>query len=70
MTMDEPTRCRQCGAPARIVGRSRPGSTAGPVEHVKTGWERDHWFTATVDSLDLRPAPTAAELPAVPVPVA
>lgn len=68
MTRDEPTRCPQCGA-VRIAGRSWPGSTAGPVEHVKTGCERDHGFPATVDSLDLRPAPTAAEPPPVPIPV-
>jgi hypothetical protein len=43
-----------CRAPARIVDRWSWGSTDGPVEHVKTGCERGHWFTPTVDSLDLR----------------
>lgn len=43
----EPT----CRAPARIVDRWTFGSTNGPVEHVKTGCERGHWFTPTVDSL-------------------
>ena len=40
-----------CRAPARIVDRWTFGSTDGPVEHVKTGCERGHWFTPTVDSL-------------------
>ena len=43
-----------CQAPARIVARWTFGSTDGPVEHVKTGCERGHWFTPTVDSLDLQ----------------
>jgi hypothetical protein len=45
-----------CGAPARIVDRWTCGSSDGPVEHVKTGCERGHWFTPTVDSLSLQPA--------------
>jgi hypothetical protein len=56
-----------CGAPARIVDRWTWGSTHGPVEHVKTGCEPGHWSTPTVDSLDPRPAPTAADLSSVPV---
>src|SRR5215218_371500 len=32
----------------------------GPVEHIKTGCERGHWFTPTVDSLDLEPVPARA----------
>jgi hypothetical protein len=51
-----------CGAPARIVDRWTFGSTDGPVEHVKTGCERGHWFTPTVDSLDLHSARSAASL--------
>jgi hypothetical protein len=44
-------------------------STDGPVEHVKTGCERGHWFTPTVESLHLQPAAAAAASPAlVPVP--
>jgi hypothetical protein len=43
-----------CQAPARIVDRWTFGSTDGPVEHVKTGCERGHWFTPTVDSLNLQ----------------
>ena len=49
-----------CRAPARIVDRWTLGSTGGPVEHVKTGCERGHWFTPTVDSLDLEPVPARA----------
>ena len=60
--------CPQCGAPARITERFRLDSTAGPVEHVKTGCERGHWFTPTVDSLHLQPATTAASPALVPVP--
>ena len=53
-----------CRAPARIVDF---GSTDGPVEHVKTGCERGHWFTPTVESLDR--APTTAEASPIPVSV-
>jgi hypothetical protein len=49
-----------CRAPARIVDRWTFGSSDGPVEHVKTGCERGHWFTPTVDSLGLRPAAVPA----------
>jgi hypothetical protein len=58
-----------CRAPARIVDRWTWESTSGPVEHVQTRCERGHWFTPTVDSLDLQPAPTAAGPSPVPVPV-
>jgi hypothetical protein len=57
-----------CGAPARIVDRWTFGSTSGPVEHVKTGCERGHWFTPMVGSLDLRPVTAAASRVPVPVP--
>jgi hypothetical protein len=56
-----------CRAPARIVDRWTWESTAGPVEHVRTSCERGHWFTPTVDLLDPRPAPTAAEPSPMPV---
>jgi hypothetical protein len=59
----EPT----CRAPARIVDRWTWGSSDGPVEHVKTGCERGHWFTPPVDSLDLRPIPAAATRSLAPV---
>ena len=60
--------CPQCGAPAQITERFRLASTDGPVEHVKTGCERGHRFTPTVDSLHLQPATTAASPALVPVP--
>jgi hypothetical protein len=44
-----------CAAAARIVDRWTWGSSDGPVEHVKTGCERGHWFTPTVHSLDVQP---------------
>jgi hypothetical protein len=47
-------------APARSVDRWTWGSSDGPLEHVKTGCERGHWFTPTVDSLDLEPVPARA----------
>jgi hypothetical protein len=56
-----------CRAPARMVDRWTWASTAGPVEHVKTSCERGHWFTLTVNLLDPRPAPTAAEPSPMPV---
>ena len=49
-----------CAAAARIVDRWTFESTNGPVEHIKTGCERGHWFTSTVDSLDLLPVPAKA----------
>jgi hypothetical protein len=57
-----------CRAPASIVDRWTFSSTDGPVEHVKTGCERGHWFTPTVESLHLQPATTAASPALVPVP--
>jgi hypothetical protein len=55
-----------CGAPARIVDRWTWGSSDGPVEHVKTGCERGHWFTPTVESLRPQPATTEASPALVP----
>jgi hypothetical protein len=55
-----------CRAPARIVDRWTFGSTGGPVEHVKTGCERGHWFTPTVESLHLQHATAAASQALVP----
>jgi hypothetical protein len=52
----EPT----CWASAQVVDRWIWGSTDGPVEQVKTGCERGHWFTPTVESLELHSARTAA----------
>ena len=56
-----------CRAPARIVDRWTFVSTSGPVEHVKTGCERGHWFTPPVESLRLQPATTAAATQLAPV---
>jgi hypothetical protein len=56
-----------CRAPARIVDRWTFGSTSGPVEHVKTGCERGHWFTPLVESLDPQPPATDARPALVPV---
>jgi hypothetical protein len=55
-----------CGAPARIVDHWTFGSTSGPVEHVKTGCERGHWFTPTVASLRFLPVPAEASPALVP----
>jgi hypothetical protein len=43
------------------VDRWSWGSSDGPVEHVKTGCERGHWFTPTVASLHLQPTTTTTE---------
>jgi hypothetical protein len=51
-----------CRATARIAYRRCWGSSDGPVEHVKTQCERGHWFTPTVDSLELRLAAATAAL--------
>jgi len=66
--MPDTISCPQCGAPAQITERFRLDSTDGPVEHVKTGCERGHWFTPTVDLLPFQPATTAASPALVPVP--
>ena len=60
-------RTRPAEQPARIVDRWTFESTDGPVEHVKTGCERGHWFTPTVESLDR--APTTAQASPIPVSV-
>jgi hypothetical protein len=56
-----------CSASARVVDRWIWGSTDGPVEHVKIGCERGHWFTPTVESLELDSARTVASPSLVPV---
>jgi hypothetical protein len=55
-----------CRAPARIVDRWTLGSTAGPVEHVKTACERGHWFTPRVEALHPHPATAASPAPPYP----
>jgi hypothetical protein len=49
--MDTPISCPQCGAPARITERFRLDSTAGPVEHLKTGCVNNHWLTPLAETL-------------------
>jgi hypothetical protein len=63
--MDEPIPCPQCGAPARVTERFWLRSTAGPVEHLKTGCVNSHWLTPPAETLaGARPAtlPAAAQL--------
>ncbi len=63
--MNEPIPCPQCGAPARITERFWLPSTAGPVEHLKTGCVNHHWLTPPAKTLaGARPAagPMAAQL--------
>jgi hypothetical protein len=57
-----------CAAPAEIVDRWEFGSTAGPIEHVKTRCLRGHLFTVPVEPLDLDQA--LRKILAAPVPVA
>ena len=56
-----------CQAPAWVYDRWIWPTTDGPVEHVKTGCERGHWFSPTMGSLDLQPAingrPTPVSVP-------
>ena len=62
--MDTPIPCPQCGAPAEITERFQLGSTAGPVEHLKTGCVDNHWLTPLAETLAgalPNPAPAAAE---------
>jgi hypothetical protein len=59
--MDKAIPCPQCGAPARITERFRLGSTAGPVEHLKTGCVNNHWLTPLAETLA---APRPATVPA------
>jgi hypothetical protein len=65
MVMDEPIACPQCGTPARITERFWLASTAGPVEHLKTGCVNDHWLTPraeTVAGAQPVPIPAATQL--------
>jgi alpha-beta hydrolase superfamily lysophospholipase len=57
--MDESIPCPQSGTPARITERFRLASTAGPVEHLKTGCVNQHWPTARAETLaGAQPDPT------------
>jgi hypothetical protein len=65
--MDKPIPCPQCGAPAQITERFRLDSTAGPVEHLKTGCVNNHWLTPPAETLaHAQPDPTPAIAAAVP----
>jgi hypothetical protein len=68
MTMDEPIRCPQGGAPARITERFRLGSTAGPVEHLKIGCGNHHWLTPLAETLPA-PGPTPSRRQRSPRPL-
>jgi hypothetical protein len=59
--MHQPIPCPQCGAPAQITERFWLGSTAGPVEHVKTGCVNNHWLTPLAEMVQ-------GAVPAVPAP--
>jgi hypothetical protein len=52
--------CPQCGASARISERFWLGSTAGPVEHLKTGCVNHHWLTPLAETIGAQPDPTPA----------
>jgi hypothetical protein len=47
-----------CPAPAWVYQRWTWPSTAGPVEHAKTGCDAGHWFTPTAATLTPFRAPT------------
>jgi hypothetical protein len=44
--------CAGCGLPAEVEGWSTVGSTAGPVEHVRTRCIQRHWYLMPRDMLD------------------
>jgi hypothetical protein len=68
--MDEPIACPQCGAPAQVTERFWLASTAGPIEHLKTGCVNNHWLTPLAEPEPARgtrqavPAEVLAPLPA------
>src|SRR5829696_8620874 len=66
--MDEPIPCPQCGAPARITERFRLGSTAGPVEHLKTGCVNNHWLTPLAEMVRGQAAGRTRRSPGSPCP--
>ena len=64
--MDEPIACPHCGAPAQITERFWLDSTAGPVEHLKTGCVNNHWLTPLAETLtSTKPEPIPAAAAAV-----
>jgi hypothetical protein len=59
--------CPQCGAAARITERFKLESTAGPVEHLRTGCVNNHWLTPLAKSVaGAQPEPTPAAAVTVP----
>ena len=65
--MNTPIPCPQCGAPAQITERFHLDSTAGPVEHLRTGCVDNHWLTPLAETLaGARPIPTPAAAEAMP----
>jgi hypothetical protein len=59
--------CPQCGAAARITERFKLESTAGPVEHLRTGCVNNHWLTPLAESVaGAQPEPTPAAVVTVP----
>jgi hypothetical protein len=57
-------RCPQCDLPANIVDRFSLTGTDGPVNHVKTVCVAGHWFTPTVDEVEMFSAPVPQAAPA------
>ena len=56
-----------CQVPACVRDRWTWGSRHGPVEHVKTGRERGHWFTPPSTRSSRRPTrPTRPTVPRQP----
>jgi hypothetical protein len=67
--MDEPIACPQCGAPAQVTARFWLASTAGPIEHLKTGCVNNHWLTPLAEMVEgARPAAHAPAVPELAVP--
>ena len=65
--MNIPIPCPQCGAPAQITERFHLDSTAGPVEHLRTGCVDNHWLTPLAETLaGARPIHTPAAAEAMP----
>jgi RDD family len=50
--MSDSIACPECGAPARVTARFRLHSTAGPVEHLKTGCVNNHWLTPLAETVE------------------
>ena len=65
--MADTVACPQCGAAARITERFKLESTAGPVEHLRTGCVNNHWLTPLAEAIaSAQPDPSPAVTEAVP----